>query len=122
MGDETQPLSTIVSFLLAGVLLYLAWRKRQRQFGSPRDHVKVYSSNRPFRCHLCDGDVIQKREGLLNTTFVTFWQFGFFNESAHCLTCNSCGYVHWFAQRRGANPEVYIRYETGLSAPPGKAP
>jgi hypothetical protein len=113
MGDKPG----LLTLALGAAFLLYAWRKRKAQFGSPRSQVRVYLSERPLRCHVCDGDVFQKREGLINTTWVTLFRLDPLNESAHCLACNSCGYVHWFAQRRGVSAAVYLRYEAGGSAP-----
>jgi hypothetical protein len=110
------------SAVMGAAFLYYVWHKRKTQFGSPRSQVRVFMSERPLHCHVCEGNVFQKREGLLNTTWVTFFKLDSLNESAHCLACNSCGYVHWFAQRRGVNPSVYLRYEGGGTAESARMP
>ena len=77
-------------------------------------HGSLGNVDRALRCQQCERDVFHKREGLLNTTWVTLLKLDPFNDSAHCLTCESCGHVHWFARRRGAGPSEYLRYEGGM--------
>lgn len=115
MSETTDGFELFTSSVLATALFIYVWYKRKTQFGSPRSPVQVYTGDRPIRCHVCSGDNFQKREGLLNTTWVTLFKLDPFNESATCLVCASCGYVHWFARRRGVFPHVYLRYEANSS-------
>ena len=119
MSGTPDGFELLTSTLLGGAFLFFVWRKRKTQFGQPRSRVRVFLSDRPLRCQVCEGDVFQKREGLINTTWVTFFKLDPLNESAHCLACNACGYVHWFAQRGGVSAEAYLRYESavGTDAP-----
>jgi len=113
MSDTPDPFE-FMPLLAGAAVLFFAWRKQKAQFGRSRTGVKVYLNDQPLRCQQCERDVFHKREGLLNTTWVTLLKLDPFNESAHCLTCESCGHVHWFARRRGAGPSEYLRYEGGM--------
>jgi uncharacterized protein with PIN domain len=114
MDADPQLTETIMPLILGGALFFFAWRKKRGQFGVARAAVNVYLNERRMRCLMCEGEVFQKREGLLNTTWVSLFKLDPLNESAHCLTCQTCGYVHWFAQRHGATANTYLRYEDDI--------
>ncbi len=111
MSDTPDGFEIITSAILGGAFFFYAWRKKKLQFGHRRDDVHVYLNDQQLRCHICEGDVFRKREGLINTTWMTLFKLDPLNESAHCVTCMTCGYMHWFAQRRGVSPRIYLRYE-----------
>lgn len=113
MSNPEDVFQLLVSGVLGGAYIIYTWHKRKVQFGARVHHVKVFSGNHPLRCHVCEGDLFYKREGLLNTTWATFFKLDPLNESAHCVVCEGCGYVHWFATRPGAGPVDYLRYEPG---------
>lgn len=47
-------------------------------------------------CTVCKHDRFEYREAQLNTATATFFKLDWANESAACLTCNSCGHILWF--------------------------
>ena len=51
---------------------------------------------KPLRCEICDHDLFYQREGKIQTTGMTFFELDWLNESANCVVCAQCGYVHWF--------------------------
>ena len=117
MSNPQDTFQLVGSGVLGAAYLIYAWRKRKTQFGARMHHVRVYAGNRPLRCHVCEGDMFYKREGLLNTTWATFFKLDPLNESAHCVVCEACGHAHWFATRPGAAPADYLRYEArGLAS------
>ncbi|MFZ0013160.1 MAG: hypothetical protein WAL25_03500 [Acidimicrobiia bacterium] len=50
----------------------------------------------PMRCEICGHDRFYQREGMINTTGMTFLELDWLNSSASCVVCARCGYVHWF--------------------------
>lgn len=111
MSDTPSTFELLGSGMAAVSYFAYAWHKRKTQFGAPQHHVRVYTGDRELRCQLCQGSVFYKREGLLNTTWATWFKLDPLNESAHCVVCESCGYAHWFANRPGLGPAKYLRYE-----------
>lgn len=51
---------------------------------------------KPFRCQVCNHDLFTKRSAQLNTAALSFLDLDWMNQSATCLVCAECGYVHWF--------------------------
>jgi hypothetical protein len=115
MSEAPNIFEITVSSLVGAAYFLYAWHKKRTQFGRPRAAVRVYASDRLVRCHVCEGDVFQKREALINTTWVSLFKLDPLNESAHCLVCHGCGHMQSFAWRRGVSPGVYLRYEEGQS-------
>jgi hypothetical protein len=115
-GAMSDTLELVASGLFGAAYFGYAWYKRKTQFGSGRlHHVYVFVGDRQLKCHACTGNLFYKREGLINTTWATWFKLDPLNESAHCVVCNACGYVHWFASRPGATAAEHLRYE--LNAP-----
>lgn len=54
----------------------------------------------PMRCEICDHDRFFQREGKIQTTGMTFLELDWLNQSANCVVCAQCGYVHWFLPTR----------------------
>jgi hypothetical protein len=116
MEDKTRtPTEIIASILVLVIVFGFLWWKRRAQFGSSIAHAKVYVNDAQLRCHVCAGEHFRKREGLLNTQWLTLFRLEWLNESAQCICCVRCGYTHWFTSRAGASdPErrtQWIRYE-----------
>jgi hypothetical protein len=111
------------TLILAGAFLILLWWKKRRQFGHAIPLARVYVHDTLLRCQICEGETFRKREGLVNTTWMTLLKLDPLNESAHCLTCLRCGHAHWF-MRRGPSepgqdyPNAWIRYEISAARPP----
>jgi len=49
-----------------------------------------------IRCHICENEHLDKRKVQLNTKGMTFFGLDWANKSADVLTCQECGYLHWF--------------------------
>lgn len=49
-----------------------------------------------MKCEICNHDSFYQREGKIQTTGMTFFDLDFLNQSANCVVCANCGYVHWF--------------------------
>ncbi len=54
----------------------------------------------PMRCEICHHDQFYQREGKIQTTGMTFLDLDWLNQSATCVVCAQCGYVHWFLPTR----------------------
>lgn len=50
----------------------------------------------PLECHVCRHEHFWTREAQLNTAAATFFNMDWANESAVCIVCDNCGYIHWF--------------------------
>lgn len=113
-------LEIFTSAIVGCAYLAYTWHKKETQFGPARlHHVRVYTGSHELRCQVCQGDRFYKREGLINTTWATWFKLDPLNESAHCVVCEACGYTHWFASRPGARPTEYLRYEEPVSLEEG---
>ena len=51
---------------------------------------------KPFECLVCHHDRFLEREAQLNTALATAVNMDWANQSAMCIVCGNCGYVHWF--------------------------
>mgnify|MGYP006955273950 CR=1 FL=1 len=49
-------------------------------------------------CVHCHYNQFKKGYAQLNTAFLSFLNLDFANRSANILSCDRCGYVHWFAK------------------------
>lgn len=47
-------------------------------------------------CVHCDYDKFEHSQAQLNTALLSFLNLDFANRSANTLTCDRCGYIHWF--------------------------
>jgi hypothetical protein len=58
----------------------------------------VHVADRELRCLVCQGTKFVSRKAQLNTALATFFRLDWTNESAICVVCAGCGYIHWFVQ------------------------
>jgi predicted nucleic-acid-binding Zn-ribbon protein len=49
-----------------------------------------------FECLVCRHNQFWEREAQLNTALATLFNMDWANQSATCLVCAGCGYIHWF--------------------------
>jgi len=94
-------MSTFIPILLWIVILMIPFLKRKYQLGQTWDkdfQTEVYIKNKKLQCSHCGNDKFSKREGLLNTTWVSFFRFGWLNYSASCFVCQNCGLIKWFVK------------------------
>lgn len=92
-------IDSIILISIVAIPFFLTFRKKQKQVGKMWDgplSATVTVQDKELHCAHCGHHKFKKREGLLNTTWVTFFQFPFWNQSAPCYVCSNCGYVHWF--------------------------
>ena len=96
----------ILIFLTPFVITYL---KRKKQlgitWGGPVES-SVIIQDKELQCSHCGHNKFEKREGLLTTSWVTFFRFPFWNYSASCFVCRKCGFLHWFV-----NPKEKTSFE-----------
>lgn len=50
----------------------------------------------PVSCIHCRYDKFKHGYAQLNTSLMSFLNLDFANRSANILTCDRCGYIHWF--------------------------
>jgi predicted nucleic-acid-binding Zn-ribbon protein len=60
---------------------------------------KVEMFGREFHCQVCGNNEFWRREAQLNTAIATFFNFDWADQTAICLVCDECGYIHWFLPR-----------------------
>jgi hypothetical protein len=53
-------------------------------------------AGRELLCVVCDHNLFRVRSAQLNTPLATFFGWDWANESAFCVVCARCGFVHWF--------------------------
>ena len=83
-------------FVFFSVILLIKKRNQLGKTWSGQFVAKIKVYDNYLKCHACNYDHFSKREGLLNTTFLTLFSLGQFNRSATCYICSRCGHIHWF--------------------------
>ena len=53
-------------------------------------------AGRTATCSHCGCQEFEEREGLVNTTGLTFLDLDWANRSATVLVCRNCGHLEWF--------------------------
>ena len=62
-----------------------------------KDEAEVVTIHgKEFRCLVCHHDRFWARQAQLNTALATFFNMDWANQSATCIVCDECGYIHWF--------------------------
>ncbi len=57
-------------------------------------------------CHHCKHEFFYKREALIGSTLVTFFNFHYLNQSGAAYTCVKCGHIHWFSRPQETDVEM----------------
>lgn len=89
----------LIPAVLSIIILISIFLKKRDQIGktwSGPYSAKVTIKDVQLVCHHCKHDKFSKREGLIATSFVILFHFGFWNRSGACFVCKNCGYTHWF--------------------------
>lgn len=84
--------------LLPFIITYI---KKKRQVGAlwnPVLQARVRIAGKELVCSHCQCKHFSKREGILVTSWVAFFRFSFWNQSAACFECIQCGCVQWFSR------------------------
>lgn len=88
-----------IFILIGGLFIFLIaiWKKKHDfgRFFSIKT-TKVFINSQSLYCIHCQYEEFERREGIMATTFLTFFRFSFLNESAVCFACKRCGFIHWF--------------------------
>lgn len=102
----------LISGLYVICLAIYAIYKKRKQYG-PREYgtFEAWIKGKQLVCSHCEGNRFSKREGLINTTFLSFFFYSAFNRSATCYVCTSCSQLHWF-RSKGVK---YKNYESIVS-------
>lgn len=82
--------------------------KKRRQLGrvwSGPVSATLLIAGKKLCCHHCGQTKFQKREGILVTSWIAFWRWSCWNQSAACYTCIECGHVEWFVSAKEENVE-----------------
>ena len=98
-SSSLAPISIIVyiAFLVLRWLITLI--KKKRQLGKTWNvlHERaVLIQDKKLTCPHCQNDQFSKVEGLLTTSWVTFFHLAFWNRSASCFVCSKCNNAQWF--------------------------
>jgi hypothetical protein len=101
--DKPTKLEILFSLGLLLLLCLSIFIKRKIQVGKTWDvnskmgsTSKITIKNRPLVCFHCGDNIFGKREGLVTTSWITFWGWTIYNKSARCFICKNCGFLHWF--------------------------
>ena len=84
--------------------------KKRRQVGklwSGPVRATLEIAGKQLCCRHCEHTKFRKREGILVTSWIAFFRFAFWNQSAVCYTCVQCGHIEWFVYP----PEGKIEFE-----------
>jgi len=52
-----------------------------------------------LKCPICGNERFLRRQSLLNTRWMTFFEFDWLNRRADNYICDRCGHVLWFLPR-----------------------
>jgi hypothetical protein len=58
--------------------------------------TKFSVAGQQLLCQICNHDHFSMRRAQLNTRMAELFNIAWANESAVCLVCENCGYIHWF--------------------------
>ncbi|MFZ6004995.1 MAG: hypothetical protein ACOYXM_13800 [Actinomycetota bacterium] len=98
----------VLALAAAAVQWGIVYDRRQKALRAPIASGANRPSAKPdpsaiddgrMRCHHCGGTEFDRREGQINTAAMTFLDMDWANRSAAVLTCQACGYIHWFMPR-----------------------
>lgn len=53
-------------------------------------------TGKAFSCQACNQDVFNERGAQLSTAVSSMLGLNWTNQTATCLICDNCGYIHWF--------------------------
>ena len=78
----------------------LAIERKEYSMGlfSKKEPEEVQVCDKPFKCVACGNQTFWRREAQLNTAIASFFHLDWLDESATCVVCSDCGYVHWFVR------------------------
>ena len=93
--------------MIAAPFLITAIKKRRQVGGlwSGPVSAELHISGNKLSCKHCGYTKFQKREGILATSWVSFFRFSCWNQSAACYTCTRCGHIEWFVRNKEENVE-----------------
>lgn len=94
-------LETIFFIGIPLIILLFTSIKRNRQVGKTWNGLlsaTVLIQDKELHCTHCGHNKFQKREGMLTTTWVTFFRCAFWNQSVPCYVCKNCRFIHWFLE------------------------
>jgi len=83
------------------IFFVIVFLKRKSQLGKTWDgplSATVLIEGKMLTCNHCEHTKFSKVEGLLTTTWITFFFSPFWNRSASCFVCKKCRHVHWFIE------------------------
>jgi uncharacterized protein with PIN domain len=64
---------------------------------SAKNQPEAYEvKGRTVRCYHCSNHLFWTRRAQLNSAIATFFRLDWTDQSATCLICAECGYIHWF--------------------------
>lgn len=67
-------------------------------FFEKHESETVRVADRELHCLVCGGAKFVSRKAQLNSALATFFRLDWTDESALCVVCTGCGYIHWFVQ------------------------
>ncbi|OIJ14344.1 hypothetical protein BKP37_08330 [Anaerobacillus alkalilacustris] len=86
-------------FLSNGAKRFLKLFAKNIKVAMGPGHYHVNGIN--ITCVHCQNDKFEHGKAQLNTAMLSFLNLDFANRSANILTCDRCGFVHWF--NKGVN-------------------
>jgi len=102
MNEKTTAIFAIVFWPTIIIIFWLITLiKKKKQLGkSFSDPKKIKVKGKELSCFACGNNTFSKREALLNTTWILFFKFGFWNRSSACYVCSKCSHIHWFVESK----------------------
>ena len=103
MSDPSVKKNSFLCFVILISIFILPWLitlvKKKKQLGRTWRYPeisKITIQDKELKCAHCANDQFSKVEGLLTTSWVTFFHLAYWNRSASCFICSNCKNVHWF--------------------------
>lgn len=62
--------------------------------------TEVTKCGKKLICPICEHDRFSSRKSLLNTRGASFFNLDWANKTATNYTCEECGYIYWFLDKK----------------------
>jgi hypothetical protein len=111
MAEAPSSHDVAIFWLIVFVGLFtIAVIKRKKQVGKRWDKpfsARLKINGIQLSCHHCKDEHFYKREALIGSTLVTFFNFHYFNQSGASYQCTVCGHLHWFSRPKESDVEFF---------------
>ena len=87
------------------VILYFKKKRQVKNVWGEGIFGRVRLNQHLLKCQVCKSDFFEKREAILATSFLSFFNLSCFNQSGSAYVCANCGFIHWFSRPKEISVE-----------------